>query len=968
VSEAGDILRSYIRLVARLSGAASVSLYVPPSSGGEPEVLIHDGRLEPLPELADAKSAEEFQNQIHVEQASQDESTIRLTSRLAGGILCRIPLRWVTQGPEEEVPGPERRKRDEAPRAETTALIGMRFEADAPTEPVPSRPRFPTAAESLGDESWWKEFLGIAAAFATHSRTLSRTRFDQVTGLPERPEFQAQLEVALAHGKRTGLPTVLLLLGPDDFGWVNERLDRRSGDIVLREIATALRAGLRNHDHVARYGGAIFTVILLDTPIADGRMVAESLVHRLGDQRYHGGLLRLEFSVGVAVGDPEIPAQELIRRADQALSAAKRGDAGSVRNWEKGSDVEHAGSLDRLQGIFTGDKAKDYRNMGLLLDSGVAVAASTDSAQLARSFTERLFGTLNARRVAVLERSATGALELLNGMERADEGHAFRVTERDLAIVERACQDRNFVSQTVGEAGGLLLCALPLSLPDRCLGGIVLEVASANLSFEASDRRFLEALASQMAVALDRARLTERERQRQQEEKERLETEVKVLRREIHGSRLAYRSPAMESVVATARKVAFTDTTVLITGESGTGKEMLAHTLHELSPRHDRPFVVVDCSAISPTLIDSELFGHEKGAFTGAHARKLGRLAQAQGATVFLDEIGDLPLDLQSKLLRFVQEKQFTPVGSVVARTVDVRIIAATNADLRARVRQGKFREDLFHRLNVVWLNVPPLRERREDILHLAAIFLHQFAALYRRPAHHFTARAERALLAHPWSGNVRELENLILTSVLFCDAPEVDEDDLEGLRSAHRSPQHGPARMPAPPPLASPGEAVVKPDGASDGLEPAARLRKALADEIAVALSSGRAALVPIGKWLAEDLILTADRLAGGIYRRGAELLGLPDTTYRRQLQSATSHRSAGLCVRSACWPTVLGVLEDFIRARRAGTDACQLAEACLLAETESAAPGDLQAAAGLLGVTEPTLLRRMTQLAHHF
>ncbi|HXB54081.1 MAG TPA: sigma 54-interacting transcriptional regulator [Vicinamibacteria bacterium] len=969
MSEAGEILRSYIRLVGRLSGAASVSLYVPPGSGGESEILIHEGRLEPLPELTDAKRAEEFQNRIGAETASHDESTIRLTSRLAGGILCRIPLRWVTLRPEEEVQGPERRKRDERPREEMTALIGMRFEADAATDPGPGRPGFPTATDNLGDESWWKEFLGIAAAFATHSRTLSRTLLDQVTGLPERPEFQAQLEAALTHAKRTGLPSILLLLGPDDFGWVNERLDRRSGDIVLREIATALRAGLRSHDHVARYGGAIFTVILHDMPIADGRMVAESLVHRLGDQRYHGGLLRLEFSVGVAVGDPEIPPPELLRRADQALSAAKRGHAGSVRIWEKGSDVEHAGSLDRLQGIFTGDKAKDYRNMGLLLDSVVAVAASTDSAQLARSFTERLFGTLNARRVAVLERSAGGTLELLSGMEKAGEGgQVFQVTERDLAIVERACQDRSFVSETRAEGEGLLLCAIPLSLRDRCLGGIVLEVASAHLSFEGSDRRFLDALASQMAVALDRARLIERERQRQQREKERLETEVKDLQRVIHSSRLAYRSPAMESVVATARKVASTDTTVLITGESGTGKEMLAHTLHELSSRSEKPFVVIDCSAISPTLIDSELFGHEKGAFTGAHARKPGRLAQAQGATVFLDEIGDLPLDLQSKLLRFVQEKQFTPVGSVVARTVDVQIIAATNADLRVKVRQGKFREDLFHRLNVVWLHVPPLRERREDILHLAGIFLHQFAALYRRPAHHFTSKAERALLAHPWPGNVRELENLILTSVLFCDAPEVDEDDLEGLRSTHGPPQRGPARMTAPPALTSFGEAVVRPESSRDGLEPAARLRKALADEIAAALSFGQAGLIPIGKWLAEDLILTADRLAGGISRRGAELLGLPDTTYRRQLQSAARNRAAGISVRSACWPAVLSVLEDFIQARQAGTDACQWAEACLLVETKSAAPGDLQAAAALLGVTEPTLLRRMTQLAHHF
>src|SRR5919106_1746904 len=261
----------------------------------------------------------------------------------------------------------------------------------------------------------------------------------------------------------------------------------------------------------------------------------------------------------------------------------------------------------------------------------------------------------------------------------------------------------------------------------------------------------------------------------------------------------------MESLLATARKVARTDTTVLVTGESGTGKELLAHTLHELSDRHERPVVVVDCGAISPTLIESELFGHEKGAFTGAHSRKLGRLAQADGATVFLDEIGELPLDMQSKLLRFVQEKQLTPVGSVVARTVDVRIIAATNVDLRARVAEGRFREDLFHRLNVIRLHVPPLRERPDDILHLATIFLQQFAALYRRPAHHYTERAEAALAAYPWPGNVRELQNLVMTSVLFCDGPEVDVRDLQGFQAALAP---GASAAPAVEPAATPGDA----------------------------------------------------------------------------------------------------------------------------------------------------------------
>jgi DNA-binding NtrC family response regulator len=173
----------------------------------------------------------------------------------------------------------------------------------------------------------------------------------------------------------------------------------------------------------------------------------------------------------------------------------------------------------------------------------------------------------------------------------------------------------------------------------------------------------------------------------------------------------------MREVLHTARRVAATDVTVLITGDSGTGKELLARTIHQLGDRRDRPLIVVDCGAIAESLIDSELFGHEKGAFTGAERRKIGRLAQADGATIFLDEIGELPVDVQSKLLRFVQEKQVRPVGGAQAVDVDARIIAATNVDLAEQVRAGRFREDLYHRLNVVHLHLPQLRRRRDDIV-----------------------------------------------------------------------------------------------------------------------------------------------------------------------------------------------------------------------------------------------------------
>jgi len=949
MSEANEILRSYVHLLGRLSGATAVSLYVPPGAPGEREILIHEGRLEPVPELADVETAATFHGRLAA-QPIPEEGAPSIPSSSGDGVLHRVSLRSPLYRHEDDALSQERRKAGrERSVGDAGAWIGVRFERSGKGGP--------------GDERLWRGFLGLAAAFAAHARSVARTLLDPVTGLPERSEFQTELSAAFARSLETGSPFVLLLLSPDDFGWVNERLDRRSGDRVLLEIATGLRAGLRSSDHVARYGGAIFTVILSGLGLEDGTRVAENVVRRLGECRYHG-TLRLEFSAGVAASDTVEPldAQELIRRADQALSAAKRGQAGSVRVWEKGSEVERADSLDRLQGIFTGDRAKDYRNMGLLLDQVAVVAASTDPAELARRFTQRLFDALHAHRVGVLERVGTG-FELLGGVERTQVGaQIFRVEDRDRSILDRAYAERDFVAEAGGEPGSLSLCALPLLIEDRCLGGILLEVTSTNVSFQGSDRKFLDALASQMAVALDRARLADLERRRQKEERERLEAEVQDLRQVVKGSRLAYRSPEMEAVLFTARKVARTDTTVLITGESGTGKEMLAHTVHELSQRQERPFVVVDCGAISASLIESDLFGHERGAFTGAHARKVGRLAQADGTTVFLDEIGDIPLDLQGKLLRFVQEKQLTPVGGVTPRKVDVRIIAATNVDLRAKVAEGRFREDLFHRLNVVRLHVPPLRERKQDVLHLANLFLQQFSALYRRPAQRFTARASEALHAYSWPGNVRELQNMVLTTVLFNETSEIDEENLQGMQGAQEpvAPPRAAVQDDAQPALAP---SASQAGAGSRFSEPALRLRQALAREIAAAIAPGGRVLSPIGKWLGEDLVLAADRLSSGRSRRGSHLLGIPETTYRRQVQNAVRRHSAGGDLRSPSWSGVRGLLDDFIAARAHDVDVCQWAEECLLAEVESAVPGDARAAAALLGVTEPTLLRRKTE-----
>ncbi len=252
-----------------------------------------------------------------------------------------------------------------------------------------------------------------------------------------------------------------------------------------------------------------------------------------------------------------------------------------------------------------------------------------------------------------------------------------------------------------------------------------------------------------------------------EQENQRLKAELGH-RRDLSG--LIGGSPAMQAIFRTVERVAPSRATVLICGESGTGKDRLARAIHQQSPRRDKPFVKIDCTALPETLMESELFGFEKGAFTGAAAAKPGKFEQADGGTVFLDEIGDVPPAVQVKLLRVLQDRELERLGSNKVRTVDVRVIAATNADLRSALDEGRFREDLYYRLNVVPLNVPPLRERREDIPDLVRRFAQGVPV---------TSAALDRLLSHHWPGNVRELENVMERSLLLRDGDRLDTGDI---------------------------------------------------------------------------------------------------------------------------------------------------------------------------------------------
>ena len=290
----------------------------------------------------------------------------------------------------------------------------------------------------------------------------------------------------------------------------------------------------------------------------------------------------------------------------------------------------------------------------------------------------------------------------------------------------------------------------------------------------------------------------------------------------------------MRRVLATARQAAESTATVLLTGESGTGKNVLARAIHGWSPRSAGPFVVVACTTLADHLLESELFGHVRGAFTGAWKDHPGRLQTAHGGTLFLDEIGDLPLELQSKLLRFLEDRRFERVGDTTTREVDVRIVAATNRDLGAEVQAGRFRQDLFYRLNVIGITLPPLRGRPEDLPSLVDHVLATLGARHRRPGVSMEPAARAALLAYSWPGNVRELVNALERALVLSSDGAVRATDL---------PDH------VVEPAAAPSPAIARGDVSLDELE-RRHVRAVLADSATLEEAAARLGINPTTLW----------------------------------------------------------------------------------------------------------------------
>ena len=383
-------------------------------------------------------------------------------------------------------------------------------------------------------------------------------------------------------------------------------------------------------------------------------------------------------------------------------------------------------------------------------------------------------------RLFVLESSLTSKYFVVGLEMPVGDSHVGRVFQRqELLLCRDLATEQRYPADEQAYADGVRSYVIvPLVVHGRSVG--VLAVASVNPSqYSGTDATFFREVANQVALAVENMKAYEEIAAL----KARLERESVYLQEEIHRehnfTEIIGNSPPLLALLRKVEQVAPTDSTVLIAGETGTGKELIARAIHARSGRRDRALVKVNCSAISAGLVESELFGHVKGAFTGAIERRIGRFELADGGTIFLDEVGELPPETQVKLLRVLQEREFEPVGSSRTQPVNVRVIAATNRNLEQVVASGRFRSDLFFRLNVFPLRVPPLRERREDIRLLVTFFLAQFSGKLGKRVASVTDETMEHLTAYGWPGNIRELQNVVERAVILSPGSVLEIDPI---------------------------------------------------------------------------------------------------------------------------------------------------------------------------------------------
>ncbi len=539
---------------------------------------------------------------------------------------------------------------------------------------------------------------------------------------------------------------------------------------------------------------------LSETEITIGRS-RQNVIRLLAEQssRRHCKLVRtskgyqavdLSSSNGLYINGQKVPEKELAEgdtlRVGHAMLVYHEGDP-------PGPQVRGAESL-------TAPIPIQDRNVQILLQTVVSAASLQDLEVFLASAVDNVVEIAQAERGILFTREGAGELsprvardktrqpiEKPAGISRTIPQQVYD-SRKAIYLLDTESQRESVQSQSVSIYHLRTVMCAPLRVGERLLGVLYVDSHAKSREYTATDMALFEAVANTLALTLENLRAGQDAKRREEEKRRALEQENAMLRAALEKRKhLIGECPEMQALYEPVRKVAPTDATVLVLGESGTGKEAIAHVLHDLSPRSGKPFVVIDCAAIPETLLESELFGYEKGAFTGAVAQKCGKLELAQGGTLFLDEIGELSPSLQVKLLRALDQRSITRVGGVDPIAIDVRLVAATNRNLDEMAQQGKFRQDLYFRLKVVSVTLPPLRDRGNDIPLLADFFLADANVTHGRFVKSFSEEARAALRRHRWDGNVRELKHRVEQAVILTDNEVVSLEDLNLSEEAGR-------------------------------------------------------------------------------------------------------------------------------------------------------------------------------------
>ncbi|MBI3099778.1 MAG: sigma 54-interacting transcriptional regulator [Planctomycetes bacterium] len=631
------------------------------------------------------------------------------------------------------------------------------------------------------------EFCHLGTLTTASIGLLRSMAFDLATGVHSPNHFHTRLEEEVARASRYHRKLAVGYIEIDRYHLIHELSGAAVTTAIAKTLASLLRDSLRKVDIVGRTQEDVFAILLPETSTKVARTIVERIAQRISSLEFAEAGQKIEVSLSIAllaVPDDVADVPTLLERSNELLSRARRDGGNRIVEAEAGGMPESApdrSGADDIEHMVLSREGRTLLGLVTRMVRGTGLSIS--------HFLDHILATL-----VEIAHAKKGMFSLLDAQGKPDPAltrYYGRAVQPDRAVIEKVLRERKTLVYTEasdpspdGTRTGVAhaVCA-PVIYDQRPLAVVYLKgdpSAPRTLPEEVS---FVEASIAYLAGPIHNAMLFTQQKQELSQVREELASSIAQLKTKYSYANIIGRSAPMSRIFQILDKVVESHHPVLIQGESGTGKELVARAIHYNGPRREKPFVAENCAALPGTLLEAELFGYVKGAFTGAVGDKKGLLEVANGGTFFLDEVGEMSLEMQTKLLRVLEEKEFRPLGGrETIRVVDIRLISATNRDLRRMIQENTFREDLYYRLNVVKIDLPPLRERKEDVPLLVDHILEEIARETNAPRKRLDPDALRLLLAYDWPGNVRELENVIKNVCVFSEGPVLDRNSFAHL------------------------------------------------------------------------------------------------------------------------------------------------------------------------------------------